>query len=311
MKSKTHHYEDAIYHVMFRGNNKQNLFFKNADYEFFIERIKHCIERYQIKVHLFCLMTNHVHLLVQVGHVPLRKAMQSLHISYTLKVNHRYKRFGHITQGRFVEKLVQNEKYLLELCYYIHHNPIKAKIAENLDDYVWSSHHAYINKKFDWVHTELINSLLKKHATQQSNGYEAFIFDRESAFATPQFFQIDADGKLHTNDEVNKATMKSKLIDLKGVPFEKIITSVCNHFEVAPEKLISESSAADVVLARSVSAYIGHYYANYYLSDLAYHFGRNYESFSRTMHSNLNKVFNNSKLKIKLDRVIKNLSVRY
>lgn len=311
MKHNKSHYKGAIYHVMLRGNNKQKLFFQMEDYEYFIERLIICIEQYQIKVHLFCLMTNHVHLVIEVNHIPLSKVMQSLQVSFTLKINHRHNRCGHLSQGRFVSKLIQNEKYLLELCYYIHNNPVKASMVKSHNDYHWSSHHAYTHQNFSWVYTTLTESLINKHANETCSTYLDFIYDRESSFSKPEFFQIGDEGNFIVSDEINKKIVTESIEELQNLKLEVIVEKVCKQFHVELIKLNSESCARDIVMVRSIVAYIGHYFSGYYLKDIAHYFGRNHESFSRTMHKNLVKVQQDPELKKKLDRTLKILSCRY
>lgn len=311
MKHKAAHYQGAIYHVMLRGNNKENIFFQHKDYEYFIERLQICIQKYGIKIHLFCLMTNHVHLVIEVEQIPLSKVMQSLQTSFTMTMNKRHQRCGHLSQGRFIDKLVQDEKYLLELCFYIHNNPLKANLVQNLNDYRWSSHHAYLEIMFDWVNTGLINSLLQRHAVNEHVTYLDFINDRDNAFATPRFFEIDAAGNIKVKDIINQENVLSHKTEINHLELSLIIEKTCEQFDIARDKLYSESSAAKIVMARSVIAYISHYYGVYYLKDIAYHFGRAPESFSRTTHKNIVKIQKDPTLKQILNRIIKKLSSKY
>lgn len=303
------HYDEAIYHVILRGNNRKNIFFNDQDYFCFCDYLQEVSSKYLCKIHLFCLMTNHVHLVIEVSQIPLSKIMQGLVASYTLKTNHRYHRCGHIFQGRYKAKLVQNDNYLLELCYYIHHNPKKAKIVEDIGYYPWSSHHAYIGKSnFPWVRTDEINALINALIGPLEFPYKQFINDENHSFATPKFFEIDEENNLIISDSINKKINASREIDLRNVKFEIIVDEVCKRFNISSEMLSSVSNHKKITTARVLIAYIAHYKADYLLRDIALKFGRNPGSFGKTFHRNLKILSDDKKLQQELKMLEKILS---
>jgi len=95
------HVPGGYYHVMMRGNMGSDLFFSEADYSRFFLLLQEGIERYGHRVHAFCLMTNHVHLLIQVGEIPLSRIIQNLGFRYTRYINSKRKEVGHLFQGRY------------------------------------------------------------------------------------------------------------------------------------------------------------------------------------------------------------------
>jgi len=123
------HVAGGYYHVMMRGNVGSDLFFSNADYCRFLLLLQEGIERYGHRVHAFCLMTNHVHLLIQVGDTPLSRIIQNLGFRYTRYINSKRKEVGHLFQGRYKAILVDEDSYLLELARYIHLNPVRAGLS--------------------------------------------------------------------------------------------------------------------------------------------------------------------------------------
>lgn len=128
-----------IYHVIMRGNNRQSLFFDDADKEFFKNRLFKYSEQLEIKIYSYCLMGNHVHILL--GHAPkekLSRFVQKLANSYVYFFNHKYDCSGHLFQGRFKSEPVEDEVYLKNVLRYILNNPNNAKIA-SMEDYEWSS----------------------------------------------------------------------------------------------------------------------------------------------------------------------------
>ena len=155
------HLRCGLYHVMFRGNNKQAIFLDEADRNIFYDILESATKHYDCKIHLFCLMTNHVHLLIEVIDMPLYKVSQIICGRYATKFNRKHNTVGHLFQGRYKAQVVQSDKYLLELCHYIHMNPIEASMVEKLDDYPWSSHPTYKGMKpIHWLTTDHVNDLL-------------------------------------------------------------------------------------------------------------------------------------------------------
>jgi len=132
----------ALYHVMLRGNNGQRIFNDNEDRSCFMGFIAEGIGRYGHRIHAFCLMVNHVHLLIQMGETALSKVMQNISFRYTRWMNRRHHRIGHLFQGRFRVILCDADAYLLELVRYIHLNPVRAGLVEAPDGYSWSGHRA-------------------------------------------------------------------------------------------------------------------------------------------------------------------------
>jgi len=156
-------FEGALYHVLSRGNEKRDIFYGDDDRRLFLDTLGDMAQRFEIEVFVYVLMDNHYHLLLRTRRANLSRAMQWLGVTYTNRFNARHSRSGHLFQGRFKNMLVQNDAYLLQLSYYIHRNPLRAKMVERLADYRWSSYRAYAygQKAPDWLHADLILSQLE------------------------------------------------------------------------------------------------------------------------------------------------------
>src|SRR5205807_6833133 len=103
-------------------------------------------------VHAFCFMSNHIHLAIQVGDISISRIMQHLAFRYARYINRQQNRIGHLFQGRFKSILVDEDRYLKELVRYIHLNPVRANLVASPEEYVWSSHRAYMNQdEFTWL----------------------------------------------------------------------------------------------------------------------------------------------------------------
>jgi len=155
-------YEGALYHVLSRGNERRDIFFADEDRRRFLDALGDMAQRFEIEVFAYVLMDNHYHLLLRTLRANLSRAMQWLGVTYTNRFNARHSRSGHLFQGRFKNMLVQNDAYLLQLSYYIHRNPLRAKMVERLADHHWSSYRAYAygQQAPEWLNTELILSQL-------------------------------------------------------------------------------------------------------------------------------------------------------
>lgn len=134
-----------VYHVILRGNAKQDIFFDKQDYEKFMKGICNTKEKYEYKLYVYCLMTNHIHLVIYDENDKLSKILQSLTITYSTYFNKKYERVGHLFQNRFLSKNVETREYFMQLCRYIHQNPCKAGISK-INSYGWSSYKEYIIK---------------------------------------------------------------------------------------------------------------------------------------------------------------------
>lgn len=127
---------------MLRGINKNPIFKDDIDRNVFLKSLKITKERYQYNIYAYCLMNNHVHLLIYDYNKKISSIIQSLAIKYSLYFNNKYERVGHLFQNRYKSKCVENERYLLNLIRYIHQNPEKANISET-KNYKWSSFNEY------------------------------------------------------------------------------------------------------------------------------------------------------------------------
>ena len=132
-------------HLILRGNNKQILFEEDEDYRFFLSRLGRYARETEVTLNAYCLMENHVHLLVNDQQGNVSEMMKKLEVSYCKHYNDKYECCGHLFQGRFLSELVQTEAYLFTVFRYILNNPQKAGICR-ADQYRWNSYKAYFRE---------------------------------------------------------------------------------------------------------------------------------------------------------------------
>lgn len=134
----------VLYHVIVRGNHRQSTFRTSGDCQAYLERLGRYGSLCQVRLWAYCLMPNHVHLLVETGNHPLSMLMQRLQQSYTQYFNRTYRKVGHLFQGRYKAIVCEKDPYLLTLIRYIHLNPGRAKLVNQPDAYVYSGHTTYL-----------------------------------------------------------------------------------------------------------------------------------------------------------------------
>ena len=140
---------------MMRGINRQNIFEDQEDYTKFLQTLKQYKEISGYQIYAYCLMGNHVHLLLKVGEEPLEQVMRRICGSYVYWYNWKYQRIGNLFQDRFKSETVDNDSYLLTVLRYIHQNPLKAGLVKSVANYQWSSIREYINRS-ELVDTDFV-----------------------------------------------------------------------------------------------------------------------------------------------------------
>jgi REP-associated tyrosine transposase len=130
-------------HAIQRANNRSACFASDEDRGFYLFHLDRILRRTGCKLHAYCLMSNHVHLLLTPEHVAACSSlMKGIGQLYSQYVNKLYKRSGHLWEGRFKSCLVQSEQYVLACYRYIELNPVRAELSKRADQYPWSSHRA-------------------------------------------------------------------------------------------------------------------------------------------------------------------------
>ncbi len=146
---------DFPHHVIQRGNNRQKVFFAQETRARYLDLLKEYAAKWDVSILAYCLMTNHVHLLVRPGkEESLAKMMQGVGLSYTQYINKRYKRTGRLWESRFHSCIIDEEPYLWAVARYIERNPKRARIVKEIEDYPYSSAVAHIKGIKDDLLTE-------------------------------------------------------------------------------------------------------------------------------------------------------------
>ncbi|NOX96890.1 MAG: transposase [Nitrospirae bacterium] len=141
-----------IYHVLNRGNGKQEIFHKDQDYKGFVELIEEAKSRYSVKILAYCLMPNHFHLVVMpIQAEELSKYMQWLMTSHVRRYHTCYGTSGHVWQGRFKSFMIQEDRHLLTVLRYVEGNPVRANLVKSAKDWMWSSNRESVGKNLHFL----------------------------------------------------------------------------------------------------------------------------------------------------------------
>ncbi len=164
----------GTYHVVARGNARQDIFLDDGDRRRFLATLRMIVERLNLLVHAYCLMRNHYHLLLETPDGNLSLALRQLNGVYAQGFNRRHERVGHLFQGRFGSSLVERDTYLLEASRYIVLNPVRAEIVACPSDWEWSSYRAHAGcatpppfLSVDWI-------LMQFHAADRRSAQDAY-----------------------------------------------------------------------------------------------------------------------------------------
>ena len=190
--------ESGIYHVMLRGINQQQIFEDTEDCNKFIQILHECKAVSEFKLFAYCLMNNHIHLLIKPEKEPIEQVFKRIGARYVYWFNVKYQRVGHLFQDRFKSEPVEDDAYFLMVLRYIHQNPTKAGICKNIEDYKYSSYQEYITKPW-LVDTNFVFDMISKK--------EFIRYNNEANF--DKCLEVEDTPKIRVTDEQAKRIIKT------------------------------------------------------------------------------------------------------
>ena len=166
MERKRIEYPGAFYHVIQRGNNREKIFFSDADKSCYLNYLVELKEKFDFKLLGYVLMDNHYHLLLQTGEDPLHKIIFRQNMYYSRYFNKTQNRSGHLYGGRYKASLIQDERYAFAVLRYIHWNPVKAGITTVTEKYPWSSDICYRKNQSKEIDIDLLLNTINPNNRQ-------------------------------------------------------------------------------------------------------------------------------------------------
>jgi REP element-mobilizing transposase RayT len=261
-------FEGAFYHVTSRGNRRERVYFEDGDRKKFLEILKRTKERYGYHLHAYVLMDNHYHLILETPRANISQIMQNINTSYTVYINKKHRRSGHLFQGRFKSIVVDKDAYLGTLSRYIHLNPVRAAMVQKPEDHRWSSYISYIDspEKNTIVDTADTLSIFSEKSRQAVKAYKNFM---DSGIGTKDNPFDDVEAGILLGRASFKERIKA-LLDVRkddeeipqikqlrnSIPINHVIQGCCNYYGKGREELLQRRSgqrAMAIYLSKALS----------------------------------------------------------
>jgi len=251
------HYPGAVYHVILRGNAGDPIFFNDQDRYRLYLFLQYAVEKFGCRIHGYCLMRNHIHLVLQVGEIPLSRIMQNISLRFTKWINFTQGRTGHVFQGRYKAILIDADAYLLELVRYVHLNPVRAGAAPSVDSWPWSGHYAYLGlENVPWLTTDWVLGILSSDAGQAREAYRSFMNDGVSEGKRGEFHSGTWEGRLLGDDRFVDAVLGKVGEKRLRITLTDVLNAVCQCYDCSLEELRAPGKTRPFTEARAVASAI-------------------------------------------------------
>ena len=294
---------------MNRGRRGEKIFETKEDYESFMDLLEELDEVFKVKIAAYCLMPTHYHLLIQTRDANLSRSMRHLNGVYTQRYNKRHACDGPLFRGRYKSIVVEADSYALELVRYIHRNPLKVGLVDNLQKYQWSTHKIYLSdaKKWKWLHKDYILKLFSKSKPERIRLYKRFVLKETPEEINQIFARRNLPPVLGSQDFVDR--IKDTFFNLKNVEeipetkrlapgIDKIKHAVCMAYNIRESDLYV-SRRGHFNEPRNVAVYLIRHLRN----DTLKHVG---EGFGIEKYSTVSSIVERVKKEMKADKGLKN-----
>jgi putative transposase len=292
-----------LYHVIVRGNQRQKIFTSDSDYRAYIERLARYRKKYDYVLHAYCLMPNHVHLLVESSEHPLAKFMQGVQQSYSQYFNLKHRKTGHVFEGRYKAILCQKDEYLLQLIRYIHLNPVRAGMVRSPERYRYSGDHAYLQGKA----TEMIDPGTVLSMLGGRQAYRRFVKDGLSEGHKEEYYAVEDQRFLGGEGFGERLLKKKPGLPGKNPPrsIETAARELAKLLKIEVQALRSPDRGWAVSKARTLAAYVLVRRLGYRLSDVADSFGRDIATLATLLARLSDRMQTNDTARREVDRLIR------
>ncbi len=280
------HLPGGLYHVILRGNDRQDIFFEDEDRMVFYRLLEEGTRRFAYRVHAFCLMTNHVHLALQMGPQPLSKGLQNLSLRYTRHINRTQGRVGHLFQGRYQALLVDADSYGLELVRYIHLNPVRARLVSDPAQYRYSGHLGYLAKRaYGFLTTDWVLSQFHARIGVGRARYARFVAEGVSEGHRPEFYRGSEESRVVGEDRFVERALRAsgEFVRGRGADLDHIVAYVCKRSGLIEEELSRPGKNRLASQARALIGWLAASSGSASLSEVARRLKRDVSSVSRAV----------------------------
>jgi REP element-mobilizing transposase RayT len=279
------HVPGGLYHVTLRGNHRQPIFVLDTDRDRLDSIVADASSRDDVTVHAFCWMTNHIHLLVEVGEAPLGRFMQRVASRYARFLQRSQETTGHLFERRYHAVLVDTERYLLDLVRYIHLNPVRGGLASDPADYRWSSHRDYLGRAHrPWVRQRRVLGMLAADPASARLAYANFVTQGlETPVASPLDDRSGGDWRVLGDREFERRLPVTAPAMRPPMSLDELITQTCEPSGLSLERLRSAARSPQLCALRTEIARRAVYERIATRSDVARALGRSVSAISQAL----------------------------
>jgi putative transposase len=269
-------YPGAVYHVVCRGNNRQAIFRDDHDRKRYLEKLSfYCADK-EVALLCYCLLSNHVHLVLETPQGNLSRMMQPFQTSYTIYFNKRHRRTGHVFEQRYKAFVVDRDDYLLEVSRYVHLNAVAARLAERPAQYRWSSYGSYLTGKGipGLTPPKLLDYFAggKRKQIEQYRGFvEGGLAGKQKLGDLPvrkQAFIGDED----LEEAARKKAFQRSVME-RSYPLKRIAAAVCKVAGVSNNDLKHSSRREEIQRDRELLCYVSRRHGTVSLTELSQFLG--------------------------------------
>lgn len=271
------HFPGALYHVISRGNQRQEIFYDDKDRTVCLSYLSEYKVRYAIRLYAYALMKNHIHLLLEVSEIPLSRFMQSFLFGYARYFNKRHDKVGHLFQGRYKAIVCDKDAYLLELVRYIHLNPVRAKVVRDPGRYLWTSHLSYLGMGNQGLtDMDYVLAQFGKSKSIAKMKYEEFILEELESGHQKKFYEVKDQRYLGEENFINQIENEKRNREgvVYEIPFEVIVGEVSKGCGVTIDQLYSLTYERKGAHGRGIVGYLARKLTGQMVKDIAEHFRR-------------------------------------
>jgi putative transposase len=271
------HFPGAFYHVIARGNRRQKIFRDNKDYQLYLSFLGEYKDRYGFSLYAYTLMPNHVHLLIEVGEVPLSRLMQNLQFRYCRNFNIKYKKSGHLFQGRYKAILCEKDSYFLELSAYIHLNAVRAGLVEDSFDYPWCSYRSYMRQdEDDLVDKNFLWAQFSDKRTVAAKEYKRFVESRIGQGHGDDFYELKDQRFLGQEAFVENVyrSLNDELPFVYDISIAEMVSEASSVLNIPADLFYSTNRNRRGAWGRSVVGYLARKLGGHQIKGIAQHFDR-------------------------------------
>ena len=266
----------GLYHVTSRGDRRENIYEDDEDREKWLEIFGNTCKRANWRCHVYCLMDNHYHIVIETAEANLSKGMRQLNGVYTQYYNRKHGHVGHVFQGRFKGILVERDEYLLELARYVVLNPIRANKVKNIKSWEWSSYNAMTGEvpALLWLES---NWILLQFSRQRKRAIEKYIDFVREGVSLPSVWdhlknQIFLGSDKFVNNKLEHISNKEAFSEVPNLQKRKL-----------PKPLEFYDKKYDDQKIAILNAYLS---GGYTLKEIGNYFGKHYSTISRIVKAN-------------------------